>query len=154
MGLIARALEEAGIATVSLTSAYSITAAVGVPRGVFVDYPLGQTAGRANAAEEQELILESACQALEDAVSPGGIHQVPLVWPGDAGWKDAVMRPEVKGLEAPDPNQEADREKASLASLRGDQRVERYDSPQYQLPDDAVGAEPNCSSCVFLTPQP
>lgn len=152
MGLIARALEEAGIATVSLTSAHSITAAVGVPRGVFIDYPLGQTAGRANAAEEQELILESACQAFEDAGSPGDIRQVPLVWPGDAGWKDAVMRPEAKDQEAPDPNQA--QEQASHASLRGDQRVERYDSPQYQLPDDAVAAEPNCSSCVFLTPEP
>ncbi|HCG69701.1 MAG TPA: glycine reductase, partial [Gammaproteobacteria bacterium] len=53
VGLIARALEAAGIATICLSSARSITESVGAPRAVYLDYPLGQTAGRANNFAEQ-----------------------------------------------------------------------------------------------------
>ena len=146
MGLIARALESAGIATVSLTSAYSITASVGVPRGVFLDYPLGQTAGQAGEPAEQRQIMEFACQALETIQSPGEIRQVPLTWPGDAGWKDAVMRPHKAS------SQEAGDDNSGHQNLRGDQRAARHDTPQYQLPEDLTEAEVDCPSCVFLTP--
>ena len=40
------AVEAAGISTVSMSNARSITAAANPPRAVYLDYPLGQTAGR------------------------------------------------------------------------------------------------------------
>jgi len=43
VGLIARALEEKGIPTVSLSSAYDLTTLVKPPRTFFVNYPLGHT---------------------------------------------------------------------------------------------------------------
>lgn len=147
MGLIARALEEAGIATVSLTSAYSITDSVGVPRGVFLDYPLGQTAGRAGEPAEQRQIMEFACQAFEDMESPGEIKPAPLTWPEGASWKDAVMRPH----KSSSTDNGSDDNALEHRSLRGDQRTHRHDTPQYQLPEDLTEAEPNCPSCVFLT---
>ena len=115
---------------------------MGAPRGVFLDYPLGQTAGQAGKLEEQRQILEFACKALEDIESPGEIRQVPLTWPNGADWKDAVMR----------PHETASEDDGKHRNLRGDQRTARVDTPQYQMPEDATAAEANCSSCVFLTP--
>lgn len=139
MGLIARALEERGIATITLTSAQSITASVGAPRGVFLDYPLGQTAGRAGNLQEQRQILEFACDALENIQVPGEIRPLPLRWSDDDSWKDAVMRP--KG---------SDHSSGPHEDLAGDQRTPRHDSPQYQLPQDAIEADPQCPDCVFI----
>jgi hypothetical protein len=74
VGLIARAVEAAGISTVSLSSARSITAAVNPPRAVFLDYPLGQTAGRQGSKDEQDKVLGAALAALQSMTDAGTIH--------------------------------------------------------------------------------
>jgi NAD(P)-dependent dehydrogenase (short-subunit alcohol dehydrogenase family) len=45
-------LEAAGVPTICLTAAHSITASVNPPRAAFVDLPLGNTAGRPNDPED------------------------------------------------------------------------------------------------------
>lgn len=123
---------------------------MGAPRGVFLDYPLGQTAGQAGEPAEQRQIMEFACRAFEDIECPGEIRKVPLTWPRDAGWKDAVMRPNKTASVGIDEKDEDDG--SGHQHLRGDQRTARHDTPQYQQPEDLSEAEPNCPSCVFLTP--
>ena len=123
----------------SLSSARSITQSVGAPRAVYLDYPLGQTAGRAGDVAEQCAVLEAACDAFETLVEPGSVLDLPMRWAADDAWKERVMRPEPasKGPQSPDP-------------LAGDQRTPRRDTPQYQSPLDEQAADPNCPSCIFL----
>lgn len=136
MGLIAREIEAAGIPTVSLSSALSITQAVQPPRSVFVDFPLGRTAGKAHDVANQLAILRAALGRFAEQAEPGEIETLPFEWAGDDSWKDSVMRPDPSGS-------------------WGDDRVERWPEPQYQcdrdreLADRAL-AEDGCPSCVFL----
>lgn len=133
MGLIARTLEAAGISTVSLSSARSITAAANPPRAVFLDYPLGQTAGRAGDPDEQDLVMNSALNAVEGMTQPGAIEAIDLQWSNDDSWKDGVMRVKPDG---------------DVTNL--DDRSERYSTPQYQHPEDAIAIQADCKSCVFF----
>lgn len=80
MGLIARAVEAAGIATVSLSIAKELTLAVGVPRAVFVKWPLGHPLGEAgNAAQQRTLIFEALC-LLRAAQTPGQMFEPGYRW--------------------------------------------------------------------------
>ena len=79
----------------SLSSARSITQSVGTPRAVYLDYPLGQTAGRAGDIAEQNAILEETCKAFEDLMSPGKVIDLPMRWAYDDAWMDRVRRPYV-----------------------------------------------------------
>lgn len=139
--MIARALEIEGVATLSLTSARSITQSVGAPRALYLDYPLGQTAGRAGDLDEQRQIMEHVCRGFEDIAQPGSIIDLPMRWSEDDTWKDVVMRPQrdhdIEPLE-------------DEHGLAGDQRAPRHDTPQYQLPEDALAADPQCQTCFFL----
>ena len=133
MGLIARILEASGISTVSLSSAHSITAAANPPRAVFLDYPLGQTAGRAGDPNEQDLEMNSALNALETMTQPGAIETIDLDWSDGHSWKDAVMRV--------DPD-------SDVSNL--DDRSGRYSTPQYERMEDADAAASDCASCIFF----
>ena len=114
---------------------------MGAPRAVYLDYPLGQTAGRAGDLDEQRLILERVCRGFEDMEQPGSIADLPLRWSEDDVWKDVVMRPQNgKEIEPSDDTH----------GLAGDQRTPRHDTPQYQHPEDALAADSQCPTCVFL----
>lgn len=141
VGLIAREIEKRGIPTLSMSSAYSITASVGAPRAVYLDYPLGHTAGKPNAPEEQRMIMQATLAAFEAIDTPGEIVELPFHWRDDDVWKDHVMRPRAHGPQARDD---------TLA----DDRVARVDTPQYQSDADRAAADPACASCVFLEPRP
>ena len=114
---------------------------MGTPRAVYLDYPLGQTAGRAGDLAEQNAVLEAACEAFEELSSPGRVIDLPMHWAEDDAWKDRVMRPDAAHKS---PGQAPD-------SLSGDQRTPRRDTPQYQSPLDEAAADPSCRSCVFLS---
>ena len=135
MGLIARHLEDLGITTVTLSSARSITQSVNPPRAVYLDYPLGQTAGREGDLAEQKYVMQQALLAVQEMTEPGSIKDLALRWAEDDSWKDSVMRPKTPGN-----------------SDSGDDRLGREPTPQYQHPEDADVADPSCSSCVFLNP--
>jgi hypothetical protein len=143
VGLIARQLEAAGIATVSLSSARDITAAVGPPRAVFVDFPLGHTAGRVGDPALGRAIVAAAFDRLT-VTEPRSIVDLPHRWADTDDWKDAVMRPAAPA----DPTDPA----GSAAAAMVDDRVERHPTPQYQSPADETAAaathpDPACPVC-------
>ena len=94
MGLISRAVEEAGIPTLCMTSALDITRAVKPPRSVFVNFPLGHQTGKPNQPELQRNIVRDALRALETIVTPGDIVSLPYVWDeNDNTWEDREYLP-------------------------------------------------------------
>lgn len=95
-----------------MSSAYSITAAVNPPRAVFVDFPLGHTAGKPHDKGLQRRIMIDTLSALDGIQTPGTIRTLPYRWSDDEAWKQDA---------APSPS---------------DDRVTRHAEPQYQYPED------------------
>jgi len=118
-----------------MSSAFSITAAVNPPRAVFLDFPLGHTAGKADDKGLQRKIMIDTLSALDSIQVPGTIRPLPYRWAEDDVWKDSVMRP--------DP-----------AGKHNDSRIERNEEPQYQSDADrqeaaATLAAGGCATCFF-----
>jgi len=87
VSLVARHLEQHGIATVVIGAARDIVERCGVPRFVFNDFPLGNAAGRPHDPASQDLILALALQLLRSAPAPRSTVQSPLRWKDDPSWK-------------------------------------------------------------------
>ena len=87
MSLIARYLEARGIPTVVLGSAKDIVEHCGVPRFVFSDFPLGNSAGKPNDSGSQAATLELALRVLETAPTSRTTVQSPQRWSDALAWK-------------------------------------------------------------------
>lgn len=87
MSLIARHLEANGIPSVILGSAKDIVEHCGVPRFVFSDFPLGNSAGKPNDVDSQSATLELALRVLESAPAPRTTVQSPQRWSDSLAWK-------------------------------------------------------------------
>ena len=87
MGLVARHLEANGIPTVIMGCAKDIVEHCGVPRFVWSDFPLGNSAGRPFDRDSQAQTLELALHLLESAPAARTTVQSPLRWSADASWK-------------------------------------------------------------------
>ena len=87
MSLIARHLEARGIPTVVLGSAKDIVEHCGVPRFVFSDFPLGNSAGKPNDSGSQAATLELALRVLETAPTSRTTVQSPQRWSDALAWK-------------------------------------------------------------------
>ncbi|HMF28816.1 MAG TPA: hypothetical protein VKE42_08595, partial [Candidatus Cybelea sp.] len=87
VSLAARMLEENGISTVVMGCAKDIVELIGVPRLLFSDFPLGNSAGRPNDSDSQALTLELALRLLELAPGPRTTVQSPLRWGTNPEWK-------------------------------------------------------------------
>ena len=87
VSLVARHLEEQGIPTVIMGCAKDIVEHCGVPRFLFSDFPLGNSAGRPLDAESQTQTLELALRVLESAPAARTTVQSPQRWNGVASWK-------------------------------------------------------------------
>ena len=87
MGLVARHLEANGIPTVVMGAAKDIVEHCGVPRFLFSDFPLGNSAGKPFDVESQAATLELALRVLETAPGPRTTVQSPQRWNDDATWK-------------------------------------------------------------------
>ena len=87
LSLVARHLEDNGIATVIMGCAKDIVEHVGVPRFLFSDFPLGSAAGRPHDRESQATTLELALRVLESAPGPRTTVQSPLRWSESHEWK-------------------------------------------------------------------
>ena len=87
VSLAARELERAGIASVVMGCAKDIVERVGVPRLLFSDFPLGNSAGRPHDVASQDATIELALRLLESAPAPRSTLQSPLRWSDDADWK-------------------------------------------------------------------
>jgi hypothetical protein len=87
VSLAARALEESGIASIIMGCAKDIVEHVGVPRFLFSDFPLGNSAGRPNDPQSQALTLELALRMVETAPAPRTTVQSPVRWSDNPDWK-------------------------------------------------------------------
>ena len=87
MSLVARHLEADGLPTVVMGCAKDIVEHCGVPRFLFSDFPLGNSAGRPFDADSQALTLELALRVLESAPAARTTVQSPLRWRDDPAWK-------------------------------------------------------------------
>ncbi len=87
VSLAARHLEAHGIPTVIMGCAEDIVEHCGVPRFLFSDFPLGNSAGRPSDVASQVQTLELALRVLESAPAPRTTVQSPLRWSADPSWK-------------------------------------------------------------------
>jgi hypothetical protein len=87
ISLIARHLEANGISTVVMGCAKDIVEHAAVPRFLFSDFPLGNSAGKPHDPDSQAFTLELALRLLESAPAPQTTVQSPLRWSTDATWK-------------------------------------------------------------------
>jgi hypothetical protein len=120
VSLVARHLEANGIPTVIMGCAKDIVEHCGVPRFLFSDFPLGNSAGRPHDAPSQALTLELALRVLESAPGPRTTVQSPLRWRDDADWKLAYS--DLDRLTAEDiaeRRREFDAVKATIKAIQG-----------------------------------
>ncbi len=94
MSLVARVLEAGGISTVTYTNARDIAASAGNPRQIFLNYPLGNPAGRPHDADNQRDVLRVGLKLLEEADKPGIIIDLPYVWSESKAWMEKFMTDE------------------------------------------------------------
>ena len=87
VSLVARHLEAGGISTVVMGCAKDIVEHAAVPRFLFSDFPLGNSAGKPHDVASQALTLELALRVLETAPGPQTTVQSPLRWSADHSWK-------------------------------------------------------------------
>ena len=87
MSLVARHLEANGLPTVIMGCAKDIVEYAGVPRFLFSDFPLGNSAGKPFDAASQAATLELALRVLESAPAPRTTVQSPQRWSEDGAWK-------------------------------------------------------------------
>jgi D-proline reductase (dithiol) PrdB len=87
VSLAARMLEENGISTAIMGSAKDIVEYVGVPRFLFSDFPLGNSAGKPKDPESQAFTLALALDLVATAPAARTTVQSPLRWSDDPGWK-------------------------------------------------------------------
>jgi hypothetical protein len=119
VSLVARHLEANGLPTVIMGCAKDIVEHCGVPRFVFSDFPLGNSAGKPFDVESQAQTLELALRVLESAPGPRTTVQSPLRWSEDADWK--LRYSDVKNLTPEDiaeRRKEFDAVKATIKDIQ------------------------------------
>jgi hypothetical protein len=94
VSLVARVLEAGGISTVTFTNARDIAESAGNPRQIFLNYPLGNPAGRPHDPENQRSVLLAGLKLLEQADRPGIIVDLPYSWSDDDSWIRKFMTEE------------------------------------------------------------
>ena len=77
--------------------------------------------------------MQKTLSALIEIKTPGEIVDLGQRWAVNDDWKNSVMRPST-----------------NVGENKADNRVERFDTPQYQTPEDADLADVNCPTCVFI----
>ncbi len=117
--LVARHLEANGIATVVMGCAKDIVEHAAVPRFLFSDFPLGNSAGKPHDPASQAQTLELALRVLESAPGPRTTMQSPLRWSADASWKlDYLNIERMPPEELARRRREFDEQKAAARSIR------------------------------------
>ncbi|MEE9417303.1 MAG: hypothetical protein V3V01_18630 [Acidimicrobiales bacterium] len=148
VGLIARHLEAAGLPTIGLTSALSITAAANPPRSVLIDLPLGHTSGAPDDRVGQRQLLADALAAGYGIAppsqgSPGTIVELAYRWIDD-DWKANPLS-----------WTRASQDGGSSGTSAGDTRTGRSLEPVYQTADDEAlaakrSSDEHCLTCLGL----
>jgi D-proline reductase (dithiol) PrdB len=99
VGLVARHLEENGVATVVIGSARDVVEELGCTRFVFTDFPLGNPCGKPWDIGMQRSIVGIALDMLDRAWMPRSTIQTPFRWENDT-WRDAYLRVDENNREA------------------------------------------------------
>jgi hypothetical protein len=94
VGLVCRVVEEAGIATVCVSTGRDITALVRPPRSYFVNAPMGNNFGAAGDSATQSRILRAVLRLAVEAREPGRIVDDPMPWPKPFAFDPAPPTPE------------------------------------------------------------
>lgn len=94
MSLIARHLEENGIPTVIIATGRDIVEHCGVPRLLFVDFPLGSPCGEPHDVAQQRTIFEMSLRVLETATDPRTTFEAGFKWSGGEKWKELIFTEE------------------------------------------------------------
>ena len=81
MGLIARALETEGIATICVVMNRNIIENTKAPRALFVRFPYGAPLGPAHNTDIQLAVVRAALDVLVNAAQPGAIVEADVEWP-------------------------------------------------------------------------
>ena len=74
-------MEEAGLATTTLSTIPALTGSVGLPRLAGIGYPTGLPFGRPNDFPGQLAVLRAALATLESIQEPGTRMDLPFEWP-------------------------------------------------------------------------
>lgn len=93
-----------------------IVESAGVPRFVFSDFPLGNSAGKPFDRGSQRGILSIALDLLETARAPRTTVQTPYRWAEDAAWKRDFYRLDMTQEQIERARAEMDNQKATLAA--------------------------------------
>jgi glycine/betaine/sarcosine/D-proline reductase family selenoprotein B len=110
--LTARHLEANGIPTVVMGCAKDIIEHAAVPRFLFSDFPLGNSAGKPHDVASQDQTLAHALRLLETASGPQTTTQSPLRWNADGKWKlDYLNLEQIGEAELKRRREEFDRQK-------------------------------------------
>jgi len=80
VGLIQRAIEEAGIPTIGISIVRRFSEQVRPPRTIFLKWPMGHPLGEPGRADQQRAVLRRAFAALSSIEEPGTIVDVPFRW--------------------------------------------------------------------------
>lgn len=80
MAVLQRAIEEAGIPTLSIALCRDVVERVGVPRSVHYRFPFGFTLGEVNDEAMQLRILKDALRVVEEVDSAGTIVDLAYQW--------------------------------------------------------------------------
>ena len=93
MSLVARHLESEGISTVVIGSARDIVEECGVPRFLFVDFPLGNPCGKPWDVPMQKALISDAFDLLDKSWKPRTTIQSPFIWTVDENdlWRTRYM---------------------------------------------------------------
>ena len=98
MGLVARAVEAAGIATVTLNMIWTYQRLVGMPRVAAIEHPFGRPFGDVDDIATQRAILVRTLELYEQARTPGTVIHLPFRWhedPRTTDWHPPVPSPVV-----------------------------------------------------------
>ncbi len=83
MPVLARVIEEAGIATVTVTMMPDVTAKHRLSRIVGVEFPFGHPFGLPTNQRTQRVVAEAAIHLLSEAKEPESRIDVDMEWPID-----------------------------------------------------------------------
>jgi hypothetical protein len=119
VSLVARHLEADGLPTVVMGCAKDIVEYAGVPRFLFSDFPLGNSAGKPFDAASQAATLELALRVLESAPAARTTVQSPQRWSDDATWKlDYNNLAKLTPEEIEERRKEFDKVKATIKTIQ------------------------------------
>ena len=99
MGLVARALEENGISTITLTPTPEFNREIGFPRIAAIEYPYGRPIGQIHDKEGQRQVLLKTLEVLQECSQAGQVYHLPFRWPEDprkTNWHPPEISPIVK----------------------------------------------------------